>query len=158
MLITVCTDDDELIQAAMQQARTQPRIYGACFRGFEDQFPVLGVTEDLFVTAHGAFETDDVSPRQPVIGDKTHALYLTGAELLANLLPIVPQGYTGRIYISACESADPGGPAALSFADRLLIALRSQGLGGVAVYGHKGAVGLNTPPPNSSQWVRAKAS
>lgn len=158
MLITVCTDDDELVRAAQRQARTQAGIYGRCYRAFEDAIPKLKTDENLFITAHGAFETDDVSPRQPVIGDKTHALYLTGGDLYANLREILPDGYTGRIYISACESADPGGPAALSFADRLLITLSRHGHGNIQVFGHKGAVGMNTPPPESSQWVRAKAT
>ncbi len=155
MLITVCTDDDRLVETADRQAAREPHIYGRCYHAFAGQIPQLGVAENLFVTAHGAFETNDVSPPQPVIGDNSRDLYLTAADLYDNIQSLFPAGYTGSIYISACESADPGGPAALSFAQALLIALDAGGRRGVAVYGHHGAVGLRTPPPNDPGWVKA---
>jgi hypothetical protein len=155
VLITVCTDDDELVRAAQRQSQLSPHIYGNCYQGFVDAVPQLGVTENLFVTSHGAFDWDGIVPPQPVIGDETHDLYLTAADLYDNLPGVFPNGYQGSVYISACESGDPGGPAALSFAQLFVIALDAAGRQGIAVYGHQGEVGLRTPPPGDPNWVRA---
>ncbi|MEV0730294.1 MULTISPECIES: hypothetical protein [Polymorphospora] len=156
MIITVCTDDDLLVREAEKQSRQNPRVYGTTYRVFSQVIPRLGVDEDLFVSSHGAYDgTGWISPPQPVIGDKKKDLFLTAGDLYVNLEHLLPADYRGRIFVSACESADAGGPAAMSFVDRLATTLGAHGHGGIAVYGQRGAVGMRIPAPNDPGWIRA---
>ncbi|GAA4455166.1 hypothetical protein [Phytohabitans houttuyneae] len=154
MLLTVCTDDDDLRNVAVAQAASQRPIFGYCYHSFEWRIPPLQADENLFITAHGAFNSDRVEPPQPIIGDHDAWLWLTGEDLFANLRDIIPTDYHGAVYISACESAD-GDAGTPSFAQSLLRTFREFGYDRIRVYGHRGEVGLLTPPPGDPDWVQA---
>ncbi len=147
MIIVACTDDDSIFEQAEKQSGSEPAIYGATYKVFDDAIPMLGKSENLFVTAHGAKDGDE---DQPVIGDAAKAFWVSGKELWLNAKGIFPVGYSGDVFISACESADRNKNSSFSFTQEF------KGLSGLPeVYGQRGPVGLEVPPPDDLQWVKA---
>lgn len=149
MILVVCTDDKALLAMAQKQSREYPEVFGQCYQVFK-AVPSLGVGEDLFITAHGAYEGDDGNP---VIGDKKNAFYINAVELWQALEACFPKSYSGRVYISACESSDHGED--FSFAEVFEAQLHGARSKAGPVYGQKGAVGLRIPFPNDPGWIAA---
>ncbi|QSO52091.1 hypothetical protein JZ785_25645 [Alicyclobacillus curvatus] len=150
MIIVVSTDDKKLKTVAENLSKTQSAVYGSCYQAWGGTaIPQLGVNENLFVTAHGAYEGDD---NNPVIGDGKKAHYVNAVDFYNNIKSIFPQNYAGAVYISACEAADHSDED-FSFAE----AFRNQidVHHNVRVFGQKGSVGYTIPLPSSSQWVEA---
>jgi len=148
MIITVCTDDPEVENIAEASHQANPAIYGACYKVFERPIPDLAQDEDLFITAHGAAMGDE---NQPVIGSQSNDFYLTARDLNSNL-HVFPSGYKGCIYISTCESADPGGEG-FSFAEKYKEILQPS-FPQISVFGHRGEVDKRIPLPGDPSWVR----
>lgn len=150
MILIVCTDDANLTAIAQHSANGNPAVFGHYYQAFGHQVPLLGVHEDLFIIAHGAYHGDDGNP---VIGDQAAAFYVNAVELYQNIAHIFPQGYTGNVYIDACESAD-GTAYTFSFTEVFLTQIHVH-FGQTAVYGRNGAAGGLIPLPGSAGWVRA---
>ncbi|MEV6607548.1 hypothetical protein [Kutzneria sp. NPDC051319] len=152
MILAVCTDDDAgTLHVGQAQSAANPQVYGACHAVFATPVPALGVSENLFVIAHGAAVGDDGGP---VIGDEHHAFWVNPADLWNNMQNIFPAGYYGNVYISACESADtPNGTC--SFSELFSSVLRHHRPNAGTVYGQHGAVHGNIPLPTDQSWVPA---
>ncbi len=92
MILVVCTDDDDLLNVARNQSENDPAEFGAFYQVFNDRIDPLGQEENLFVSAHGAFEGDDGNP---VIGDKNKALFVNAVDFYHNLKEgsVFPDGY-----------------------------------------------------------------
>jgi len=148
VIITVCTDDDALVKCAEAASRKEPLTFGSCFRVFAKQIPKLGANENLFISAHGAYQGDDSNP---VIGDKAAALFLNGVQAFQQLESIFPANYRASVYISACEAADHADDD-FSFAEVFKAQLQGARPQAGAVYGQSGSVGLRVPPPTDGGW------
>lgn len=151
MLLILALDDPNLRVVATNSRNANPAAFGAVIVAWEQPVPMLGINENLFVIAHGASVGDDGGP---VIGDATQAHWVDPRSFAAMLLPSIPQGYTGSVFVSACQSADPPN-GAFSFTEvfkAFLLDDRPR-LGGV--YGQHGLVVGLVPPPGSPAWVRA---
>ncbi len=151
MILVVCTDDDDIEVVAERLAHTQPAIYGACYKVFRSTVPVLGRAENLFLTAHGAYVGDDGNS---VIGDSHEAFYLNAVDGFENLAGIFPRGYSGNVYISACESSDRA-RGGFSFAEVFKARLAAAHASAGKVYGQHGGVGLTIPAPGDRGWIEA---
>lgn len=151
MLLILALDDPNLRAVALASRNANPVAFGAVVVAWEQPVPMLGANENLFIIAHGAKVGDDGGP---VIGDATQAHWVDPRSFAAMLLPSIPANYTGSVFVSACESADPA-RGAFSFTEvfkAFLLGDRPR-LGGV--YGQRGNVGGLVPPPGSPAWVRA---
>lgn len=147
MIIAVCTDDNKIFKIAEKDSRSNPETYGKTYKVFDAKIPLLGLDENLFVTAHGAKDGDE---NQPVIGDAAKAFWVSGEELWVNSKNIFPAGYRGGVYISACESADGNSELSFSFTENFKAQSRLPD-----VFGQRGPVGYEVPPPDDNGWVRA---
>lgn len=107
-------------------------------------------SEDLFIIAHGAYAGDD---NNPVIGDEKNAFYVNAVELYENLGRIFPQGYSGSVYIDACESAD-NSPETFSFSEVFASQIQKDH-GVVRVYGRNGDADGQIPLPGAPGWREA---
>ena len=154
MILAVCTDDDQgTLHVGQAQSAAAYQVYGDCHAVFGTPVPRLGVSENLFVIAHGAAIGDDGGP---VIGDRdgARAFWLNPAGLWEHIKHIFPDGYYGNVYASACESADtPNGTC--SFTELFMSLLREHRPNSGTVYGQRGAVHGNIPLPTSASWVPA---
>lgn len=152
MIIVVCTDDNQLLNVARQQAQNNRNIFGQCYWAFNDQIPQIIPNENLFISAHGAYRGDDGNP---VIGDRQSAFYVNAVDFYENIQVIFPNNYQANVYISACESSDIA-RGSFSFAE-VFKAQIQVAHGNTRVYGQRGAVGLQIPLPNdpNPNWVQA---
>lgn len=153
MILIVCTDDDDLIQMAQQQAQNNPGVFGNAYRAFADVVPALGAAENLFVVAHGVQEGDD---NNPVIGDGDEAHYWNAVEFFEAIQGLFPGNYSGSVYISACESADHNADT-FSFAEVFKAQLQGARAQAGEVYGHHGEIAGNIPVPGDASWALAEA-
>ncbi|WP_344666638.1 hypothetical protein [Catenulispora yoronensis] len=136
-----------------QSFQAHPDVFRHVHLVFASEIPMLGATEDLHVLAHGATDGDD---GEPLLGDAHDALYLNASTFWTNVGPIFPPGYRAGVYISACESADPGPGTDFGFATALAARLRAERGGECRVYGHKGSVGGTVPLPDDDLWIEAE--
>lgn len=149
MILVVCTDDPALVGQAQAQSLAHPGVFGQTYQVFT-AVPNLGLNENLFVIAHGAYRGDD---NNPVIGDHNAAFYVNAVELWENIQGIVPGHYTGSVYISACESGDHV-RGSFSFAEVFSAQLRGHRADAGYAYGQNGAVVGPIPNPDDPSWVR----
>lgn len=153
MILSVCRDD---LKGTWEVARcslhAHPDVFHSAHLVFESEVPMLGVNEDLYVIAHGASIGDE---GKPVIGDAHDALYLDAATFWENVKNIFPEGYQASIYVSACESADPGPGLDFSFTEMFAVYVKSERSMNCRVYGHKGSVGGEIPLPDEDLWIEA---
>jgi hypothetical protein len=149
MIVVVCMDDKDVLVSAQAQAKKHPGIFGKCYQAFVDKIPPLGVTENLFISAHG---TDSGPGGIPVIGNHKDSVYdFSGPVLYANIGPIFPATYSGGIYISACNSADPSLQTNTSFAQAFKKLITGT-FPKATVYGVHGECDLDIDPPGHSSW------
>jgi hypothetical protein len=151
MIIVVCTDDAGLFQIAIQSRDRTPSAFGQIFKIFDQRIPTLGINENLFLIAHGAFHGDDGNP---VVGDKRNAFFVNAVVLFRALQEggIFPGGYQGNVYVDACESADHDN-ATFSFIEVLQAQLQPHYR--TVVFGRNGTAGGLIPLPDSGNWRRA---
>jgi len=150
MIIVVCTDDASLIDVARDSSAAAPAIFGNYYQIYAQQIPNLAAAEDLFLIAHGAYAGDD---NNPVIGDERNAFYVNAVELFQNIQSLFPAGYSGIVYIDACESADHD-EETFSFSEVFLTQIHAVH-GSTHVFGRNGTVGGTIPLPGSAGWVEA---
>lgn len=152
MIIAVCTDDAEILQVAQRASAQNPGAFGNAYRVFGQNIPNVGLNEDLFIVAHGA--RNDPAAHEPVIGnaDAGDATWLSAQNLVDNLRDIIPRGYDGSVYISACEVTQ-GGIAEFSFVELLPRPLRNLAGNEVVVFGDSNAAG-DLPLPGDARWQR----
>lgn len=150
MIIIVCTDDAQLISIAQASIKKYPQVFGDAYLIYKDTIPSLEKNENLFVIAHGAF--NDASGN-PVIGDKQKDFYVNGIEFWTNIHTIFPSGYSGNVYIDACESADHDGEV-FSFIEVFHSQFNVKFNG--KVYGKNGATSGLISLPSDSAWKPAQ--
>lgn len=153
MIIICCTDDPGLRQIAISSSASSPNTFGQIYQIFKGQIPQLGLNENLFIIAHGAFADKSGNP---VIGDKDmqRPFALNGIELWENIRNIFPPGYSGNIYIDACESADHDDEV-FSFIEVLYSQVNLY-LPRTMVYGRNGSPGGLISLPTSNAWRAAQ--
>jgi hypothetical protein len=149
MIIVACLDDTKLLRVAKKQSSKKPQTFGECYQAFSKiPIPPLKKDDNLFITAHGAYKGDE---GKPVIGDSVEAHYWQAEDLYAELNNLFPANYNGKVFISACESADQKDNE-ISFAKRFKYELLKR-QHDVPVFGQHGAVGLEIPSPHDlSKW------
>ncbi|GAA0696378.1 hypothetical protein GCM10008904_00320 [Paraclostridium ghonii] len=152
MILVVCLDDPKLLKKAEKQSSQDRIMFGDChvlkFRGSLP--PKLGISENLFVTAHGSC---DWEAKNAVIGDRGNTTYyFNGVDFYNRIKNIFPTDYRGNVYISACESADYPWDC-FSFIEVFKSQIDVDY--NVSVYGQKGKVGYAIPYPNASIWIEA---
>ncbi len=152
MIIVVCTDDPSLVQIANASWQVNQAVFGSVHQVFGNQIPQLQPTESLFLIAHGVMEGDD---NNPVIGDRRKAFYVNAPELFQGLqaASVFPPGYTGTVYIDACEAAD-NSTVAHSFMEAFLAVIQDK-YGQVRVYGRVGVANGLIPLPGADGWQQA---
>src|SRR3569832_1774600 len=150
MIIVVCTDDPSLIQIAQESIIANPGIFGNLYQIYQGLIPQLGVNENLFVIAHGAYQGDDGNP---VIGSEANAFYVNAVDFYTNISNLIPAGYNGNVYIDACEAANHNA-STFSFIEVFQTQIQVDH-GNVRVFGRNGKVGGMIPLPNSSGWTQA---
>jgi hypothetical protein len=137
MILCFSQDDFEVVEKAYKQ---HGHVFGKPYCYLKDHAfgGFLGKTEDLFITAHG---------NEDEIGNKGAGLSLTPPQL-AKLLHsyVLPGGYTGSIYVSACDTAP-------KYVAGLLAALGTDYA--KRIYGCVGDVELAIQPPKNSMWIMA---
>lgn len=152
MILVVCKDDNELLEKALQQSNEDEAIFGECnILEFSGELPdPLDISENLFVTSHGSMNWEE---NNSVIGDREVTdYYFNGVTFFNRIKNIFPDNYQGKIYISACESADH------SFSYFSFIEVFKSQIDvyyPVSVYGQKGKVDYIIPYPNDPSWVKA---
>lgn len=152
MIVVVCMDDTDVLEAAVKQSALEPQTFGDCYRAFFGYIPQLDPTENLFISAHG---TDANIDGVPVIGNEGDDVYdFSGQMLYRNLQSIFPPGYAGGVYISACHSADAPRPGLTSFIEAFKHLVHAD-FPAAKVFGVRGEVPLAIFPPNSEKWVQA---
>ena len=149
MIIIAATDDPNLDTIAINSAARARDTYGDIYKVFEHQIPPLGDEENLFIIAHGAYEGDEGGP---VIGSATDDFYLTPMDTYQNLQSIFPNGYSGNVYIDACESATE--ESVVSFIVLLKTVLLDNGFD-CRVFGREGLASGLIPLPGNPDWVEA---
>lgn len=153
MILCVCRDDTEgTWDVGQDSLAAHSDVFYSAYLVFADQIPMLGVNEDLYVIAHG---TATSAEGKPLIGDQHDALRLDAATFWENVKMIFPDGYQASVYISACESADPGPGTDFSFAEEFAVYVKSDRSVNCRVYGHNGSVGGEIPLPNDDRWIEA---
>ena len=150
MIIIVCTDDESLVRIAQKTSQSNPSVYGKYYKAFKDKIPVIGSQENLFIIAHGAYHGDDGNP---VIGDETNAFYVNAVDFYKNIKGIFPDGYSGNVYIDACESADHE-EETFSFTE-VFKAQIQRDHGNTEIFGRNGCISGMIPLPGDSRWKRA---
>ena len=150
-MIIILSQDDLVQLRAIAQASVQqnPGVFGDIYP-IGSPIPPLGLNENLFVIAHGAF--DDASGN-PVIGDENEGYILDGLELWDNLQGIFPQNYTGNVYIDACESADHNNEV-FSFIE-VFYSQTDIHLPNTSVFGVNGDSAGTIDLPGDPSWVQA---
>jgi hypothetical protein len=152
MIIICCTDDPSLRQIAINSAASSANTFGQIYQIFKGQIPQLGLKENLFIIAHGAFADKSGNP---VIGDKDmrRPFALNGIELWQNINGIFPAGYSGNVYIDACESADHDDQV-FSFIEVFYTQVNLH-FPRTMVYGRNGSPGGLISLPTSNAWRAA---
>ena len=138
MILCFSQDDFSVVDKAYKQ---QTDIFGTaqCYLKDHSLIGFLGKTENLFITAHG---------NEDEIGNQGAGLSLTPAQLAKVLMSyVLPGGYSGSIYVSACDTAP-------KYVHGLLVALGGDYAG--RIYGCVGAIELAIQPPKNSMWILAK--
>lgn len=153
MIIIACTDDPGLVDIARQSILNDPDTFISYYKVFHRAIPALGLDEDLFIIAHGAFQGDE---GRPVIGDADadRAFYLDGQQCYVNIQSIFPSGYSGKVYVDACESADSSKKI-----DSFITTLQNQFLlnaQNTPVFGINGTSSGLIPLPDDPKWRAAK--
>lgn len=152
MIIVVCTDDDELYEAARRDAANFPEIYGEVYTVFDQNLPELGPEENLFISAHGTELGDDGNA---VIGSEANDFYINAVDFWENIKDIFPDMYSGNVLVDACNSADWGGGGDIpSFASALQTQI-GEVYGGAEVFGRTGEPNMldPIPMPGDGAWV-----
>lgn len=152
MIIAVCTDDQMVDYITEDANRRAPNVFGNDYRVFDEQIPDLGANENLFLVAHGTAVGDE---NQPVIGSKGNHFYLTAKDLYVNL-PIFPHDYRGKIYVYACESAEPGADG-VSFV-KALMKVMNLSYPHLRAFGQIGSPSGPIPSPDDGSWSEARLS
>lgn len=134
MILSFSQDDLKVVEKAYAQ---QTAIFGIAYCYLKDHSlgGFLGKTENLFITAHG---------NEDEIGNKGAGLSLTPPQLAKVLTSyVLPGGYTGSIYVSACDTSP-------KYVSGLLAALGA----GYAkrIFGCVGDVELAIKPPSDGMW------
>ena len=138
MIMCFSQDDLSVVEKAYAQ---QTAIFGTahCYLKDHGFGGFLGKNENLFITAHG---------NEDEIGNEGAGLSLTPSQLAKVLTShVLPGGYTGSIYVSACDSSP-------KYAHGLLEALGAAYHG--RIYGCVGKIELAIQPPKNSMWILAK--
>jgi hypothetical protein len=149
MILIACTDDPHLVSIATKSAEKHPNVFGDVYQVFVDVVPMLGLNENLFVIAHGAYDGDE---GRPVIGDKQEGFYLEALDLFKNLGQIIPNHYQGNVFVDACEAADF--KATVSFIELLQSVFNSHNYA-IRIFGTIGkSKGLIVSPDNP-KWKSA---
>lgn len=150
MILVVCSDDPGLVTIAQNTSQSDTNVFGNYYQIY-NPIPTLGPAENLFVIAHGSYLGDD---NNPVIGDEEAAFYVNAVEFWENIKSIFPRGYTGSVYIDACEAADHD-LNTFSFTEVFLTQIQVA-YGSTLVYGKNGISdsALVTPPGDAS-WTQA---
>lgn len=149
MIIAVCKDDPTDVEIAKAASKKYQATFGNWYKIYDKKIPNLGATENLFIIAHGASYTDE---GQPVIGNMADAFYLTARNLNANM-HLFPSGYSGGVYIYACESADHGA-AEVSFVLAYLKCVKPS-YPNIKVFGQTGKIHGPLPVPSDPSWKSA---
>lgn len=152
MILVVCTDDINLLNEATRQSLQDIKTFGKCYQlSFEGSLPPkLGISENLFVTAHGSCKWE---AKNSVIGDRGNtAYYFNGVDFYNRIKNLFPKNYRGTVYISACESANHPWDC-FSFIEVFKSQIDVDY--NVSVYGQKGKVDYAIPYPNASIWIEA---
>lgn len=154
MILIACTDDGSLNHIASDSILANPLVFNRRYRAFRDVVPMLGAQENLFILAHGAFQSPDDG--RPVIGDQDEqrAFCMDGRTCYYNILSIIPANYAGGIYVDACFSAN-NSPDIDSFITTLQQQFLNNGLN-IAVYGVNGESSGLIVPPGDPKWIRAE--
>ena len=149
MIVAACTDDPMVETIARTAAEWQFDVFGRWYKVYHEKIPDLGVTENLFIVAHGAAFGDE---GQPVIGSKANAFYLTARDLNKNLT-IFPNGYSGCVYVYACLSAVPGA-GGLSFVEAYKQII-GPSFPKMTAWGQTGKPSGPLPLPTDKSWIEA---
>ncbi|MEE8294694.1 MAG: hypothetical protein V3R64_03195 [Sphingomonadales bacterium] len=147
MIIVICNDDPSLMGIANVSASQDPDVFGAVYQAYGVPIPQLAKGENLFILSHGALLGDEDGP---VIGGKEDDFYTTPSMLFANIQNLFPPGWSGNVFIDACESATKN-KALLSFAQVFLYPMADKNPN-VHV---SGIVGLSSgliPLPDDPKW------
>lgn len=150
MILIVCKDDEKALEKiAKDSVKANPNVFGKVFFAYKDPLQNLGINENLYIIAHGAFK--DASGN-PVIGDKNEDFYVNGIELWMNIKGIFPVKYLANVYVDACESADHDSRV-FSFIEVFYtqFALSNNGM----VFGKNGASSGLIPTPGNPKWIPA---
>lgn len=153
MIFIVCTDDPELVEIAADCVLDEPDVFISYYQPFKNPIPPLGVNENLFIIAHGAFQG---SEGKPEIGDRdiNRAFCLNGEQCFINIQPLLPPGYKGNVYVDACKSATSSRKI-----DSFITTLQHQFLLhslNTQVYGINGDSSGLIPLPGDPKWRPAK--
>jgi hypothetical protein len=160
MIISVCNDDQDVARIGRHSARSEPNTFGQ-FYPVGKVPPQLGQGENLFIIGHGAHR-DAGDGSNPVIGNRGAGITLNGVELAQQLAGqvlgitgganIFPPGYTGGVYIWACETADFA-EGAFSLAEVVTNILQPALNSDVVAYGQSGKVDAAVlPAPDDGSW------
>ncbi|GAA1964408.1 hypothetical protein [Catenulispora subtropica] len=153
MILCVCRDDREGTWGVARHALHAHRdVFRRAHLVGASGVPKLQVNEDLYVIAHG---TADGADGEPVLGDAHDDLHLDAPALWENVRTLLPDGYRASVYLSVCESADPGPGKDFSLAEALAARMKSDQHVKGRVYGHKGSVGGEVPLPGEGLWIEA---
>ncbi len=140
MILILCDDDAQVAAVANQQAGNNQ--FGQAFQFVTHATPLLGVYENLIITAHGV---------QGEIGNQAGALGWNPAELWSYLEPLFPPNYRGSIYFSVCLGANVNRRVGLSFIEAFRD-ICAPGLPHSRIYGHFGNTGMQILPPGHRDW------
>ncbi|MDQ3935248.1 MAG: hypothetical protein M3340_11545 [Actinomycetota bacterium] len=160
MIISVCNDDQDVDRIGRHSARHDSATFGA-FYPVGRTPPQLGAAENLFIIGHGAHRNAG-DGANPVIGNRGRGITLNGVELVEHLLGlpngltggvnVFPNGYTGNLYVYACETADFA-DGALSLAEVVTNTLQSALNNDSVAFGQSGSVDCSwLPGPNDHSW------
>lgn len=143
MILVFVVKDIDIMEAGYNDANYNQQTFGIAYAWYaeaEGTFPKLGKNEDLFITAHG-------NARE--IGDEGPTLSLAPKKVADTIKVILPAGYTGRIYLSVCNS--------YPFAQQVKNVLQTSvhQVQNFQVYGVQKAIGYRIEGPNHQDWRAA---
>lgn len=154
MIIILSDVSDPALTTAAQNAHNSNAAAFGTVYAIGNNIPVLGISEDLFILAHGAAVGDQGIP---VIGSAASDFYLDAAAFFDNFRSIFPNGYSGDVYVDACYSGDTfttvQGLLCPSFATSLCSRIRIS-YRDVNVFGRHGSVSGTMLLPGDPAWVQ----
>ena len=140
MILCFSQDDFKIVEEAYKKNKYPKDIFGIpyCYLKDHSLSGLLSKNENLFITAHG---------NNQEIGNKNEGLSFNASQLATFIKSIIPGGFTGSIYVSACDTAPV-------YSTNLKNALHGSNIN-VPVYGCRGAINLDIAAPGNAMWVRA---